>query len=215
MTLQSEITSPLKRAPDRDRRSEILVAAQKAFVRHGFHAATMIHVADEAGMSAGNLYRYFPSKEAIVEGLCLHDQEERASDFAALTRSLSIFDAISFGLRERLLARSSLKARMILEIWAEGGRNPRIAEIGRAMDEEVRLGLNQVFAAAQARSEASSEMDPSFAADVFRTLVGGLFKRMAHEANFDAAKEAALALGVVRALFEGKIRPEPIGGDRV
>ena len=29
----------------------------------------MQHVAEEAGMSAGNLYRYFPSKEAIVEGL--------------------------------------------------------------------------------------------------------------------------------------------------
>ena len=42
---------------------------ERAFVRYGFHAATMQNVADEAGMSAGNLYRYFPSKEAIVEGL--------------------------------------------------------------------------------------------------------------------------------------------------
>ena len=59
-----------RRTADPERRERILEAAERAFVRHGFHAATMQHVADEAGMSAGNLYRYFPSKEAIVEGLC-------------------------------------------------------------------------------------------------------------------------------------------------
>ena len=44
----------------------------------------MQHVAEEAEMSAGNLYRYFPSKEAIVEGLCALDQEGRAGAFAEL-----------------------------------------------------------------------------------------------------------------------------------
>ena len=53
-------------------------------MRYGFHAATMTQVADEAGMSAGNLYRYFPSKEAIVEGLCLNDQVQRSEAFASL-----------------------------------------------------------------------------------------------------------------------------------
>ena len=67
-----------RRPADAERRQRILEAAERAFVRHGFHATTMQHVADEAGMSAGNLYRYFPSKEAIVEGLCELDQAERA-----------------------------------------------------------------------------------------------------------------------------------------
>ena len=63
-----------RRPADAGRRKRILEAAERAFVRHGFHATTMQHVADELGMSAGNLYRYFPSKEAIVEGLCAVDQ---------------------------------------------------------------------------------------------------------------------------------------------
>ena len=73
-----------ERQADHARRDHIAAAAERAFVRHGFHAATMQQVAEEAGMSAGNLYRYFPSKEALVEGICLLDQRERGAAFHAL-----------------------------------------------------------------------------------------------------------------------------------
>ena len=49
---------------DADRRDLILTAAERAFARHGFHGANVQNVAAEAQMSAGNLYRYFKSKEA-------------------------------------------------------------------------------------------------------------------------------------------------------
>src|SRR5471030_2623986 len=114
----------LKRPQDLDRRASIVDAAERAFVRNGFHAATMNHVAEEAGMSAGNLYRYFSSKESMVEGLCMLDQEDRAANFAALMSSPKVFDAIAMGLKHHLLAKPPEKACMILEIWAEGARNP-------------------------------------------------------------------------------------------
>src|SRR5208283_4403274 len=82
MSIASPI--PSRRAADEARRERIIKAAERAFVRHGFHAATMQHVAEEADMSAGNLYRYFPSKEALVEALCALDQEGRADAFAEL-----------------------------------------------------------------------------------------------------------------------------------
>ena len=109
--MQTDLASAVKRAPERDRRQEILAAAERAFVRHGFHAATMLHVAEEAGMSAGNLYRYFPGKEALVEGLCTMDSEERAANFAMLARSPKVFDAIAFGLRQHLLAKPPRKSQ--------------------------------------------------------------------------------------------------------
>ena len=54
-----------------DRRAEILAAAQRCFVRSGFHGASMQDICAEAGMSPGNLYRYFPSKEALIAGIAL------------------------------------------------------------------------------------------------------------------------------------------------
>lgn len=205
--MQTDLATAVKRAPERDRRQEILAAAERAFVRHGFHAATMGHVAEEAGMSAGNLYRYFPGKEALVEGLCTMDSEERAANFALLARSPKVFDAIAFGIRQHLLAKPPEKARMVLEIWSEVARNERMAAVGREVDADIKAGLASVFEGAKTSGQAAATLDSTFAARVMFTLVGGLFKRLAHEANFDLEAETAMVLGVLKALFDGSLQP--------
>ena len=53
-----------------DTKTRILDAAERCFVRSGFHRTTMQDVAAEASMSPGNLYRYFASKDAIIIGIC-------------------------------------------------------------------------------------------------------------------------------------------------
>jgi len=45
----------------------ILNVAEKRLLRFGFHKTTMAEIADDAGMSAANLYRYFGSKNDIIE----------------------------------------------------------------------------------------------------------------------------------------------------
>ena len=89
-------------------------------------------------MSAGNLYRTFPSKEAIVEGLCELDQAELARAFAELMAdNRQIMQAVCCGMRKHVLAKPPEKARLLVEIWAEAGRNPRVAAMTRAIDAEV------------------------------------------------------------------------------
>jgi TetR/AcrR family transcriptional repressor of uid operon len=195
------------RASDAERRARIVKAAERAFVRHGFHATTMQHVAEEAGMSAGNLYRYFPSKEAIVEGLCLVDQDERAGQFAALARNADLVGAIGATLREHLLSKPPEKARLVVEIWAEAGRNARIASITRALDANVLGGLTALAAAAKASGAVSPTLDPEFAARVVFTLVAGLFKRLALEPAFEVEAELAMTMAIMKALFAGALSP--------
>ena len=202
-----------RRPPDADRRERILEAAERAFVRHGFHAATMQHVADEAGMSPGNLYRYFPSKEAIVEGLCALDQARRAGSFAAfadlMARNGDLTAAMRKGLREHLFDKPPEKARMIVEMWAEAGRNPRVAEITRAIDADVLAGIERLMDAAKAAGAASPALDSRFGARFFVTFVAGCFKRISIEPDFDPEAETAMAVGVLKALFAGKLSPDP------
>jgi len=201
--------SVLERAPDSDRRDHIIAAAQRAFVRHGFHAATMQQVAEEAGMSAGNLYRYFPSKEAIVQGLCEFDQRQRSAAFATLLDSDSVLETLATMLGEHLLAKPRERAMMFVEITAEAAHNPRIAEMSLAIDASVRRGLATLVEKAKANGEAAASVDPNFASRVIFTLVGGLFKRRALEPDFDPSVEAAMTLGVLEALFSGAIAPSP------
>jgi AcrR family transcriptional regulator len=194
-----------RRAPDEERRLHILAAAERAFVRYGFHAATMGQVAEEAGMSAGNLYRYFPSKEAIVEGLCQADQVERAEAFSALLDADDLRAAMRAALREHVIACPPEKARMIVEIWAESGRNDRVSAFTRQFDGDVIEGLVQLVELAKARGAAAASLDARFAARLLFTLVAGLFKRKAAEPEFDEHAEGAVVFAVFESLFSGAL----------
>ncbi|WP_240232285.1 TetR/AcrR family transcriptional regulator [Devosia lacusdianchii] len=51
------------------RPDEVLDAALAVFVEKGFAAAKVDEVAKRAGVSKGTVYLYFPSKEALIEGI--------------------------------------------------------------------------------------------------------------------------------------------------
>src|SRR3546814_16992445 len=57
------------------RREQVIRAARACFEREGLHAATMAHIAAEAGMGVGHIYHYFNSREAIVVEVARRDLE--------------------------------------------------------------------------------------------------------------------------------------------
>jgi len=196
-----------------DRQGQILAAAQPAFVRQGFHAATMQDVAAEAGMSPGNLYRYFPSKEAIVAGLCALDQAALAADFNALEPSDNLVEAMRSMLRKQLIDEPRRRFQLVVEIWAEATRNPAVAAMCLGVDAEVRSHLARFVERAKQGAATVPDLDTGFAVRTIVTLGIGLFKRRAHEPEFDGEAELALALGVIAAVFSGAVRPLPPAGE--
>ncbi len=60
---------PAKRVRDALRRDQIVAAARRCVVRNGFHAASMAQIARQAQLSVGQIYRSFPSKEAIIHAI--------------------------------------------------------------------------------------------------------------------------------------------------
>lgn len=50
-------------------RARIDEAALDAFAAEGYHGATMAEIARRAGISAGNIYRYYPDKSALFDAV--------------------------------------------------------------------------------------------------------------------------------------------------
>jgi AcrR family transcriptional regulator len=70
----------VKAKPD-DTRARIMDAAEALFRRLGFAKTAVADIAAELKMSPANVYRFFPSKNAIIEAICqrcLGECEERA-----------------------------------------------------------------------------------------------------------------------------------------
>ena len=70
----------LKVKPD-DTRARIVEAAEALFLRMGYAKTAVADIAAELKMSPANVYRFFPSKNAIVEAICqrcLAEVEEQA-----------------------------------------------------------------------------------------------------------------------------------------
>lgn len=58
-------------------RETILDAAQHRLLAYGYHKTTMAEIAEDAGMSAANLYRYFRNKLDIVADCAARCMDER------------------------------------------------------------------------------------------------------------------------------------------
>jgi AcrR family transcriptional regulator len=75
-------------------------AAKQLFIRQGFHATSMRNIAARAGTSLGNLYNYYPTKEAILGSIISKYQkvidERLKSIFDQITEPLSADDLTRF-----------------------------------------------------------------------------------------------------------------------
>ncbi|MDE5447031.1 TetR family transcriptional regulator [Bradyrhizobium sp. CSA207] len=68
---------PIRTGPDTDEaRGRILKAAEEQFRRIGYHKTSVADIASELGMSPANVYRFFPSREAINESICARKVNE-------------------------------------------------------------------------------------------------------------------------------------------
>ena len=68
-------------------RARILDVAEKHFRRAGYHKTSVADIASELGMSPANVYRFFPSRDAINESICRRFVNEVADIASAIART--------------------------------------------------------------------------------------------------------------------------------
>lgn len=188
-----------------ERHARILDAAERCFVREGFHRTTIQDIAVEAKMSPGNLYRYFGSKDAMVAGLAERDRAQMAGDFSSLLDAEDVIEAfIKLG-RKHFEEEPRDKAVLCLQIWAEATRNPAFATVTQEFERDCVGGMTALFEQARQRGKIAETVDPRALAVMVATLADGLFVRRAVVPGFDATVEVANMMAVIEAALKGRI----------
>jgi AcrR family transcriptional regulator len=79
-------------------RHRILETARAMFLERGFQGVTTRDIARDAGVAAGTLFNYFPTKEAIVSGLVAEALTDAHTQFARRRRRGETLDEELFAL---------------------------------------------------------------------------------------------------------------------
>ena len=169
-----------------ERQETILRSACGVFVRDGFHAASMKDICAAAGMSPGSVYRYYPSKEALIQALIESDRTRWLAAMDALPMERGLMAALE-ALAE--LGLEDLENRGFLRLWvetsAEASRNPRVAGLLRETDQVLQGRLADLIRSAQRSGSIASETAPQVLSCLIFAAVDGRVRR----ATFDPARD--------------------------
>jgi TetR/AcrR family transcriptional regulator, repressor for uid operon len=205
----STATLPETASKADQRRGMILEAATQVFLRRGFDAATMHDVASAAGMSAGNIYRYFASKSAIIVELVECDRSELADKFSRLARSPDILGDFELHAREHFNTDVISHAPLTVEIWAAARRNPELAAVCRSFEREISDMLLTLFGMAKEAGQIAPQVDINFLLDLMMTLADGVIRYATYDPD-RAARHVDIMFATLRAAFAGRIDPLPV-----
>ena len=137
---------------------EILAKIKTVFAQKGFDGASMQDLARAAGMSAGNFYRYFPSKDAIIASMVAQDLGDVGAVFHEILAAPDPRAALLAGFREQISQhRQACDGPLWAEIEAAAQRRPEISAIHCRIEEEVARYLIRTFALIVGIDEAESE----------------------------------------------------------
>lgn len=169
------------------RRRQILDAAEECFRQRGFHNASMAEIAKTFGMSAGHIYNYFDSKEAIIAGIVERDLAlfmQRSDEIrGAADIPAALLARVDEGVADKL---NPGRAALQFEVLAEAGRNPQVLAMVRAADVKVRDVLRELFRHGRGDRQANRDLDGKIA--VLMALFDGLMSRGLRQPEIDRAQ---------------------------
>ena len=190
------------------RRQQILEAARACFARQGFHQTSIQDICQEAELSPGAVYRYFPSKEHIIAATCLDCQqagiemiESARSQGGTALQALDFLVEHGFGSLDQEESREFMM--MTVQLWSEALRSSEVKDalLTGSYDTWVR-GITELFEQAQKEGEVEQELDATSLARIMIGLWHGLMLHKSLDPEIDV-KDCAKSF---QALYHGTIR---------
>lgn len=187
------------------RREEILAAAKSCFVRYGLRRTSMREIQRESGLSAGALYDYFESKDAIVLALGEKLLAPPTALLAAAADARDPLAAIQLVLeRMRVNLAAVHGAGGTLEVRLQFLAEATVPSPFREMAQEFVGGVTEAVAtalrAASAAGTLRADADPDVLAQALTALVQGLVVQLAVGLDVDIERYFA----TIRTLLESQ-----------
>jgi AcrR family transcriptional regulator len=178
------------------RRRQIIDAAYQCFARKGFHQTTMRDIYQETGLSAGAIYHYFDSKEAIIQASLDIDFDRSRDLFDAAVASdnplLALRELLDFFFQGLKQAAALGAGRVNVQGWGEALVNPKLMETFQRVWGYYYAAVAQVVRKAQAAGQISRDLDPAAYSQVLVSLYYGLELQKALNPDLDVDKYAAV-----------------------
>ena len=188
-----------------ERRSHILDAARTCFSRSGFHRTSMQEICAEAKMSPGGLYRYFASKDAIIEAIAQEEQCAGRRILEVLLEPGSLHDRLlRCGLTYIETMRDRRAVQMMLEVYVESMRNTAVGAFFAACEVENRKLVHEVFDHAKAAGEIPADADVDTILMTLMAFADGVILRMGLNPSYDVERAETILSRVVTAVLENE-----------
>jgi AcrR family transcriptional regulator len=176
------------------RYEQILDAAIACFAENGFHQTTMQDICRKAGLSPGALYRYFSSKEEMVEASWQRSRVFRAERFDKAKQqpdpALALHELWRVYMRRLDEGGMETVTRLWVQLLAEALRNPRIADAVRSHWQDAFKRLEDMVVRAQKKGEISRDLDPEMTARAEVALLNGLMLQKMFDKDLDVLRFA-------------------------
>ena len=189
------------------KRRDILEAAGRCFAKDGFRGASISSICSEAKISSGHLYHYFVSKEAIIEAMAEVGLEHAEARFNHLMKSdnpiegliAEIAQASSRScMKQQHHAEMRAKKQLHLDMLAEAGRNPAMADIVRKHSAKINGMLATLLKAAQQRGQVDQALDADLAAAILLGTIEGVGKMTIRNPDLDMKKELDMLTTLIK-----------------
>lgn len=145
-----EPTRRLPRADARRNYERLIAAAGEAFRRQG-PQVSLEEIARDAGVGIGTLYRHFPTRQALLEGVYREQVEALSRDGRALMEAPDPGDALSTWLHALLT--NNLTTRGLKETLMAGEISEVVTECKLQMHQSGSALLERAQAAGEARRD--------------------------------------------------------------
>ncbi len=165
------------------RREQILTAARSLFARNGFEATSMQDIFTASGLSTGAVYRYFRSREEIVEAIAqdaLGTVHTVFDDMLAADPPAPLEDELArvAGLIESVSGPDGV-LRVTVQLWGQALFKPEIGALALQGYGELRGLVTQLVRRAQDAGQIDPDADaPQLGQVLFAVLLGFIVQRL-------------------------------------